>query len=724
MKKRLLPTIILFLFFSIGCASTKVAKQQEEPDNASSAEAKVAADNETASMTGDQTAAAAAEKNETEPEAEKESVPPKETAAAADTVAERRVKARKMPAPLIPEINTGERISLNFDNADIYEVINALSDFLGISYIIDPAVKGRVNIHTSGEIDKSQLLPILETIFDMNNIALVEFGNIYKIVPVTQAKKEIIDLSMGRQLEEIQSYDRIIIQIIPLRYVSSSDVSKLLKPFVSKGGDIIDYKKGNILIVVDTAASIKKLLKLVDIVDADAFEHTKIRFFKIENAEVKDIAKELQDIFSSFGIPKTTAKGIGLHFIPIERISFVLAVSQIPGIFEKVEHWLGILDTVDIEAEEQVFIYFVENGKADEIGDVLKKLYSDGKTRKTVRRQPAKKKGKTPSKRAATASSVIQGEIKFVTDETTNSIIVRATPHDYAIIKETMLKLDIIPKQVLIEVLIAEVTLSGDTEFGIEWSLLGDRAEIGGYKGQDAGEISFGLGGLGTDLTKSLGRGFSYRFNSNRLQAFLVAQASKNKLNILSSPHILAADNKVARIEVGQEVPIVTGEYVPMGVEAATSTSRNIEYRSTGVILQVTPRINSKGLVAMEITQEVSEAQPVVAGGIQSPIISNRKAETSLVVQHGQTIVIGGLITEKTSKNISGVPILSSIPLLSYFFSDTRESKEKIELIIMITPYVINTIDEADLVSAEFKEKLWQVRKLIDKSADYWKGYR
>jgi len=711
MKKQSLLLIVLLLFVSFGCSSTKTVVLSGQPSAAS--ETAIRADNETEPLkTSEPEPTDNNSKQETVLEKEKKIISEKKSDGGKQSFVE-----QKKDKGSLSKQDSGKKISLNFDNADIYEVINALSDFLGINYIIDPAVKGKVNIHTSGAIEKSRLLPILETIFDMNNIALVEFGDFYKIVPVKDAKKEIMDLTLGTELQELPSYDRVIIQIVPLSYVSSSDVAKLLKPFMSKGADIIDYKKGNCILIVDTAASIKKLLKIIDIIDTDVFESTNIRFFKIKNAEVKDIVKELESIFSSFGVPKSTGKGIGLHFIPIERVGCILAVSSIPDIFEKVEYWLRVLDTVDMEAEEQVYIYFVENGKADEIADVLGKIYGKGKTAKTTKRTTKTKGKRTVSTKTKAGSSFIEGEIKIVTDETTNSIIVLATPHDYSIIKETMLKLDIIPKQVLIEVLIAEVTLSGDTQFGIEWFLKGHDASIGGYKGQDTIGFDYGLAGSG-------GPGFTYAFDSNRLTSFLRAQASKNKLNILSSPHILAADNKEARIEVGQEVPIVTSEYVPQEVETNTSTSRSIEYRSTGVILSVTPRINEKGLVAMEVAQEVSEAQPVVAGGIQSPVISNRKAETALVVQDGQTIVIGGLIKEQTSKSITGVPILSSIPLLSYFFSNTTEKTEKTELVIMITPHVVVSIDDADIISREFKEKLQQVKKLIKKSSDYWEGYK
>ncbi|MCP4715137.1 MAG: type II secretion system secretin GspD, partial [Deltaproteobacteria bacterium] len=614
MKKHICLVSALLLVVVSGCAGTKKIDHAPAVMPPAAAQEQPAEDNQTATVTPPDISA--------EPVAST----PEPAAAPSRTIAANMLKkaasakwvqkSGKHSAPADAETDTeelsGEKISLNFDNADIYEVINALSDFLGINYIIDPSVKGKVNIHTHGEIDKTRLLPVLETIFEMNNIALVEFGDMYKIVPIKEAKKQLFDFSFGRELDEMDSYDRIIIQIVPLHYVPSSEVVKVLKQFVGKGGDIIEYKKGNVLIMIETAATIQKLLKLIDVIDIDTFDKTGIRFFKVRNAEVKDVAKELEQIFTSFGINKKTGKELGLQFIPIERVSCVLAVSAIPGIFEKVEHWLGLLDTVDLEAEEQVFIYFVENGKADEIADVLKKVYGDGKSKKTTKRQPVTrtKKGKKTRTNVSTTTT-LEGDIKIVTDEATNSIIVHATPHDYSIIKATMQKLDIIPKQVLIEVLIAEVTLSGDTEFGIEWALLGDMTTLGGYKGLDDTKIDFGLGSIATT-------GFSYSFESDRLQAFLLAQASQNKLNILQSPHILVADNKEARIEVGKEVPIVTSEYVPQDVDSSTSTSRSIEYRSTGIILSVTPRINDKGLVAMDISQEVSEAQEITTSGIQS----------------------------------------------------------------------------------------------------------
>jgi general secretion pathway protein D len=659
---------------------------------------------------------------------------------------------------------SGGMISLNFDNADIFEVINALSDFLDINYIIDPAVKGKVNIHTTSEVDKRQLLAILETIFEMNNISVVKQGDFYKILPSKDAQKQGVEVGVGRDIERPDSLDRMTIQIMPLKYVPTAEVVKVIKPFSSKNGEMVEFTKSNIIILFDTAANIQKIVKLVNIIDTDLFEQNEVRFFKVKNANVADLAKELEGIFTSIGIDKATGKGIGLAIVPVERAGVVVAVSPIPNVLDQVQHWVEVLDTIDKDADEQIFIYFVENGKAEDIADIITQLYggqsssrsgsdrtsnkgkssrssssSSSRSSQSSRsgsgsdsRSSSTSKSKTPAKGAGTSgkANVLDNDVIIVTDETTNAIIVKSNSQDYAKIKETIQRLDIIPRQVLIEVFIGEVSLGGDTQFGVEWGLLQNNDKLGGYKGSSKSGQNFGAGlasalASGLDPTKAGGVGFTYLFTSERLNAFLIAQASQNKLNVLSTPNIIASDNKQARIEVGEEVPIVTSEYVPLDTGSSSSlsnssTSRSIEYRNTGVILEVTPRINEKGLVAMDISQEVSKAQPITKDGIQSPTITNRKAETSVVVQNGKTVVIGGIIASDGIMTQSGIPYLSKIPLLGYLFSNTTDSTTKRELLIMLTPHVIKDLGEAAVVTEEYKLKMEEIHKLLKRDNGKW----
>jgi len=612
-----------------------------------------------------------------------------------------------------PEEDIG-KIALDFEDAEVKEVITALADIIGINYIIDPKIRGKVNIHTSGVISKEDIFPILETIFEINNIAAVKVGNIYKIIPVKDAKKQPLIPRKGKEVEDISSPDRLVLQIVPMRYIPPKEMEKILKPFLGKGGLIVDYAERSILIIIDTAANMKKLMDLVDTMDVSVFETMHVRFYELENSEAKDLAKELENLFKALGVETKKKKGGELViFIPIERMNIILAVSSMPEVFDRVAGWIEKLDKVREELEEQIFIYFVENAKAIDIGDVIKEVYGetrrerDKKTRTT--RTSRKKTKSTKVTKARTGLRTATGEVKIVVDEVNNALIVRATPQDYAQVLKTIKLLDTIPKQVLIEVLIAEVTLDEASEFGIEWAYKSDYASLGGYKGTES---------MGQNIGTVKGiapTGFTYAFVSDALESYLRAYARENEVDILSSPHILVADNTEARIEVGKEVPIVTSEYTPTTLQANEAFSRSIEYRDTGILLTVTPRINEKGLVSMEINQEVSDVSEQRIEGINSPIILKRQAETSLVVQDGKTIAIGGLIREKKDFSIEGIPFLSKIPYLGMLFSYTREVLEKTELLMLITPHVIHTFDQAELITREFEEKVEGLKKMLEK---------
>jgi len=466
----------------------------------------------------------------------------------------------------------------------------------------------------------------------------------------------------------------------------------------------------------------KKLLSLIDTVDVSVFDSMHVRFYELENSEAKDLAKELESLFKALGVETKKKKGGELvSFIPIERMNIILAVSSMPDIFDKVDEWIDKLDEVREDFEEQIFIYFVENAKAIDIGDVIKELYGEKRSERdrrttTSRRKTTDKKKKTTSRVSRSSLATVTGEVKIVVDEINNAILVRATPQDYAQVLKTIKLLDTIPNQVLIEVLIAEVTLDDSSEFGVEWSYKSDYAALGGYKGTERWGQNLGMGGLGQDLTKPLGQsGFTYAFAADALEAFLRAYSRENEVNILSSPSILVADNTEATIEVGEEVPIVTSEYTHSSIEANTSFSRSIEYRDTGILLTVTPRINERGLVAMEVNQEVSNVSEQRIEGIDSPIILKRQAQTTLVVQNGKTIVIGGLIRESTDMTQEGLPFLSKIPYLGMLFSFNREIRKKTELLFLITPHVVQTFEEAEFVTMEFKEKVEGLQKLLEK---------
>ena len=297
-----------------------------------------------------------------------------------------------------------------------------------------------------------------------------------------------------------------------------------------------------------------------------------------------------------------------------------------------------------------------------------------------------------------------------VADKDTNSLIIQTASWFYPTVVEMIRKLDTMPKQVLIEVLIAEITLDDTTQFGIQWAL----------KGQGPVNAFGETHNVQTAHAERVRRrrrgttGFSFLVTeAGRLTAALNAYAKDSKLNILSAPHIMATNNKEAKIDVGQEVPILKRTITDPNNTTATTSTNEIEYRSTGVILTVTPHINEGGYVTLDVNQEVSEAQTNTLGGTDSPIIRKRTAKTTMVVKDNQTLVIGGLILETRDGTREGIPVLSKIPILGYLFGSTKSQVRKTELVLLISPRVVNTIEEGDALTEQVKDRVLTLKKGI-----------
>jgi general secretion pathway protein D len=284
---------------------------------------------------------------------------------------------------------------------------------------------------------------------------------------------------------------------------------------------------------------------------------------------------------------------------------------------------------------------------------------------------------------------------KIFSDEVLNAIIVLGTPEDYRIIRDTIVKLDIVPRQVLIEGTIAQVQLTDKMSLGIAWAI----------KNSAGGGIYLNPGALQIDPITLTGRGLSVVGvdSAGTVTALINALATESKAKLLATPHIMVSDNREARIQVGQQVPLETSEtYGTPGV----APIKTIQYRDIGIILKVKPQINDGGLVAMQISQEVSTIAPVATSDIGGIVLNKTEATTTLVVNDGHTIVIGGLIRQDDSKVKSGIPFLHKIPILGYLFGSTDTDKERTELVILLTPRVIKTKQEANAVTNKFVDTM------------------
>ncbi|MBF0226102.1 MAG: type II secretion system secretin GspD [Desulfobacterales bacterium] len=608
-------------------------------------------------------------------------------------------------------------VIFNFDDADIYEVIRAMAEILQINYMLDSNVSGKITLHSAKGLKKNALFDIFFQILEINGLTAVKENDIYKIFKIKDAPRMLLSSQLGT---DVKVYgEKIIIQIIPLQFISTQEVIKILSPFISADSTIVSHDASNNIILVDKKNNIEKALKIIESFDLNIFEKLGHRFYELKNIAAEDLSKILSDILKSYG-PFVSEK---VKFIPIPKLNILIVINQSQEVWDQIDTFIKKIDIPVDDIASRIYIYFVKNGQATELSDLLNNVFSKGFTKETSKKSQNNDKKQiqnitsAPSKpppvlpgtdikpqpinttetsSIESESQTLKGEIKITPDEIRNALIIEAIPRDYKIIENILSRLDVLPRQVLIEVTIAEISLDDSTQLGVEWTYLK------GPENLSTSLLDANMGSAGLKYTIGM---------TKRWTSALSALASQKKVNILSSPSVLASDNKEAKINISTEIPVASAEYkYQAGSDPVIETS--IQYRNTGVLLSVTPHINERGLVSMDVNQEVSEQDlSVKVAGKDYPSFYKRSITTSLTVKNSQTIVIGGLIKETKSKGTSGVPLLARIPFIGFLFSNDSKSTSKTELILLITPKVISSLDDIDYVTEDFKSRVSNVLK-------------
>jgi len=665
----------------------------------------------------------------------------------------------------------GRQLVLNFDNADVEVVVQAAAEIVGFNYVLAPGARGRkVTVQTGGRISSDEVFGVLLTILDVNGLAAVRSGNLYRIIPREGVAQTPVKTVVGREVGGGLPPDEMVTQIAPLRFINAQDAVTLLRPFVPAQGAISAHRETNLLILTDTNANIRRLLEVLQLVDVEV-ALSELQIISLKHADAQELAQLLTQLFVSRqgagapavpaelpppppappGVPTVPgtvplgAPGSERPLIVPERRSNSLVVHARKPDMETIRRLIEKLD-VDIYGGQRVFIYFAENTKARDLATTLDAIYGRGDRGPAITgtQQPpigsssiSGPYGAYPSRissptllptplppipapigtiapRAAGAPTAFPGvsgegappsvEIRFVADEVTNAVIVTTYPRLWKEIEETIKKLDKMPRQVLIEVLAAEVTLTDDTKLGIEWAVRSGSVTISSSpSGLLPGRPSQGLIPLGGAVPL----GFNvFAFAADKFLAALNALASDNKVNVLSNPSILTAENRKAVINVSTSVPIVTSQQVPVATGGTTGNSitQTVEYKDAGIILTVTPRIGEQGTVALDVKQEFNEVGENEPPPINSPRFRKREAETSVVLANAQTLILGGLIQNRRTRIQIGVPFLNKIPILGYLFGSVEEKIEKTELILLITPRVIGTALDAARITEQMRK--------------------
>jgi len=674
-----------------------------------------------------------------------------------------------VPAAPTPPPSTApsRNIVFNFDNADVEVVIQAAAEIVGFNYVLAPAARGRkVTVQTIGKIANNDVFNVLLTILDVNGLAAVKSGNLYRIIPKEGAPQSSIRTVVGREADPSRSGDEVLTQLIPLQYISAADAVNLLRPFVPQQGGISAHRETNLLIITDTAANIRRVLDIVKLVDVEVAVD-ELQIIPLRHSDAQELAQLLNQMFSTGRLrtgvgavapgaptpppplpgapvppaipPSPTTPTADRPLIVAERRSNSLVIHARKAEMDTIRKLIEKLD-VDIYGGQRVFIYFVENTKAKDLAATLDAIYGrSGRSgvQTAQPRVPSQTPGGLSTGGLSTPPSpppilpVVPGvpglpgevitpatELRFIADEVTNAIIVTTYPRLWRDIEETIKKLDRMARQVLIEVLAAEVTLTDDTKLGIEWAVRSGRFD---FSNTQTGILpsrppqglipgGLGLGGGAVPL------GFNmFTFAAGQFLAALNALATENKVNVLSSPSIMTSENKKAIINVSTSVPIVTSQQVPVasGGGTANSITQTVEYKDAGIILTVTPRIGEQGTVALDVKQEVNEVGTPEPPPINSPRFTKREAETSVVLLNNQTLVLGGLIQNKRTYIKTGIPLLNRIPVLGYLFGSTEEKIEKTELLLLITPSVVGTAVDAARITEQMRRATPELEESI-----------
>jgi general secretion pathway protein D len=636
--------------------------------------------------------------------------PPSTTPAQRKPPQNQEKAAQKEVVPEVREASTEKRpdkpyVTIDFDNVDIGIFIKFISELTGKNFVVDKAVKGRVTIISPTKISVDEAYKVFESVLEVHGFTTVPAGKVIKIVPAVQARSK--DIQTRLRQEAISAEDKVVTQLIPLRYADPNELKKLFAPLISKSSVIVSYPPTGMLIVTDVLSNIKRLLRIIDAIDVEGIGE-EISIVPLKHATASNMEKTLNTLFQTRAA--RTKKGATLtpeiKIVADERTNVLIVMASEYDTL-KIKQLIDLLDRETPPGEGDIHVYYLENANAEELVTVLMAI----PTKQTAE----EKKGKAP---------VISKEVQIVADKATNSLVITANKEDYLILEDVIRKLDIVRRMVYIEALLMEVDVGKGFDLGVRW-VVGDE-EVGTRDGKKIG--AFGASNVGPNVFPtvdpgtgivSLAQGLTLGvlgesitiggISFPNIGAVIRAFQTDSDVNILSTPQIMTLDNEEAEIVVADNIPFLTRQ----DITTAEVTFSQYEFKDVGVTLRITPQINQERFVRLNIYQEV--AQVVEQEEVGLPTTLTRKAKTTVTVKDGNTLVIGGLIDETLTGQTSSVPCLGNIPLLGWLFKSTSKSGDKKNLFIFLTPHIVENPAEAKKIYEEKREEIERVEEGVIK---------
>ncbi|MCP4400792.1 MAG: type II secretion system secretin GspD [bacterium] len=645
-------------------------------------------------------------------------------------------------------------VGLNFDDADIYDVTKVVSEITKKSFIIDKDVAGTVTIFSESPMTPEQVFELYRTVLELNGLAIVQIGDFYKIENKDKAQQRYLVEDPGTVLER---NDRLVTRVVKLKHIHGDAVQQALEDLVPEGKEIVVYPDddGDTLIITDLLSNVNKILAVIEQIDVSRYADQFLEIIPVQYADLLDLVSDLSNILAlrseiptlqadplsgdetiaqAPAVSQTSSEqivpaGTRTRIYPITRINSLVVSTNEPEVVVLVRKWVNILDhpttgEKDASGERQTYVYPVQYSTAEELTPVLVDVYAETGQPAISFPEEVPEGEEQPNQPIVTDDLISLRDDDepapiFIPDTKNNSIIVKATPRQYAEIQTLLEKLDKRPLQVLIDVMFGEVQLQDTDIFGVQGMVMGQgQVTIGG----ETNTIETVTETIFSNVIPIDSEGF--RFVAAAPGRFLMqlrALATQNKFKVLSDPHILVRHNETATINIGDDIPIseTTG--------TGDNLRQNITYRTTGISLEVTPRVNNRGDVVMNITQEVSDVGQESFGDTGAASFTTRKTTTSVVTRDNYPLIMGGLISSRGIESRQGVPLMKDIPLLGKLFRYNEQQNRRVELIILVTPRVVKDPDEGwtltENVLAERIKRLEEFFNREETDADKIKRY-
>ncbi|HEX7045720.1 MAG TPA: type II secretion system secretin GspD [Burkholderiales bacterium] len=620
--------------------------------------------------------------------------------------------------PAITPVNRDE-VLLNFQAADIQAVVKAISQLTGRNFLLDPRVKGQVTIISAKPVPRAAAYQIFLSALKAQGFTAVEGpGGLVKIVPVAEAKQ-----GAGVQKAPVRGAEQMTTHVAILEYISPTQIVPVLRPLMAPTSQLSAHEPSNALIITDYADNVRRLLQIIERIDQPvAHEVTVVPLQHASALDLADLIARLAGPAPVPGAPGAPVQPAGVPSVagdrftvlPDMRTNSLLIRTENPGRLAQVRSLIAKLD-VPATTGGQTRVIYLRNAEATKLAEVLRGLLAGEARAQQAAPAPGAGAGapaaRAPQGRGTAEASLIQA------DEATNALIINAPDAVYNNLRAVIEKLDVRRAQVFVEALIAEITTDNAAALGFQWFAAGRTGStgIGGVTNLPTPAIP-GLGAVITDPATALAgsSGLSLAFLGREITlpdgtrvrgigALAQALQSKNLGNILSTPNLLTLDNAEAKIIVGQNVPFVTGSFLPQtGTGTTVNPFQTIERRDVGIQLRIKPQISEGGGVKLEIFQEISTVTPAPAGITASDIITNKRSvETTVLVDDGATVVLGGLIEDRTTETKSQVPVLGSIPLFGALFRSKETSTQKTNLMVFLKPTILRSVEDSHRVAVD-----------------------